>query len=82
MKVRTAQQTLKSEIKSLERSLDGPTDMTTNPNALTANDRSSLCNRSDARVASPNALQCSLEVLVAGPNTRDQVRTQPIQIRV
>jgi hypothetical protein len=91
MKVRTAQQTLKSEIKSLERSLDGPTYMTTkstslqegpDPNALTANDRSSLCNRSDARVASPNALQCSLEVLVAGPNTRDQVRTQPIQIRV
>jgi hypothetical protein len=51
-------------------------------NALTADAGSTLCNRPDARVASPNALQCLLEVLVAGPDARDQVRTPPMQIRV
>jgi hypothetical protein len=63
-----------TESKSLQ---DGP-----DPNALTTNARSSLCNHPDARVGSLDALQCFLEVLVAGSDARDQVRTPPMQIGV
>jgi hypothetical protein len=55
-----AQQTQATERKSLQEVPD--------PNAFTTNVGSSLCNRPDARVAYPDALQCLLEVSVAGPD--------------
>jgi hypothetical protein len=89
MKFRTAQQTLKSERKSPEgvwtdqqtratesKSLhEGP-----DTNILTADAGSILCNHPNGKVASPNALQSLLEVLVVDPDARSQVRTPPKQI--
>jgi len=53
-----------------------------NADAMTADRGSILCNRPNARVASPNMLQCFHEVLVAGPDAKSQVRTPPMKIRV
>jgi hypothetical protein len=49
---------LKSESTRLQ---EGP-----DSDAMTADSGSILCNRPDAKVASPYALKCLLEVLVAG----------------
>jgi len=58
--VRTAQQTWAIESTRLQ---EGP-----EADAMTANNGSTLCNRLDARVASPDALQWLLKVLVASPD--------------
>jgi len=56
----TAQQTRAIESTRLQESPD--------VDAMTVDSGSTLCNRPDARVASPDALQCLLEVLIATPN--------------
>jgi hypothetical protein len=67
-----AQQTRATESTRLQ---EGP-----DADAMTMDSGSTLCNRLDAKVASPNALQCLLEVLVACLDARSQVRTLPMQI--
>jgi len=41
---------------------------------MTADNGSTLCNRSDARLAGLNALQFLLEVSVVGPNAAYEIR--------
>jgi hypothetical protein len=70
--VRTAQQTQATESIRLH---EGP-----NADAVIGDSGSTLYNRPDTRVASRDALQRLLEVLVAGLNARSHVRTPPMQI--
>jgi hypothetical protein len=60
--VRMVQETQATKSTRLQEGLDA--------NAMIVDSGSTLCNRSDAKVASPDALKWLLEVLVAGPDAR------------